>query len=402
MSELISFGEAIAVVAGGLAASVLAYRYAERIRIPAPGLLLVAAAGLSDVFPELGRHLGTRTVERVAVVALVVILFEGGMRVGHRRFREALAPIISLGVIGTLATAVLMTAVARLVLCFSWSTSAVIGAALAPTDPAVMFSVFRRREVAGRSATILEGEAGANDPVSIAMTIAAGEVAAGNSASVTHAGLDVVTELALGAAIGVGGGLLLLGALRRVTLPEASFYPLWALALAALVYGVAATAHGSGFLAAYVAGVVVGDAEIPRRSVIVEFQCSLAGLGEIVVLVILGLTVNLASLGRDWLWLEGIALASVLVFVARPLVVTALLLPMRLSVGERAFIAWSGLKGAVPILLASFALLEHVEHADRIYGLVFVVVAVSVLVQGTTVPFAASRLGVPLRPVAEG
>lgn len=402
MSELISFGEAIAVVAGGLAASVLAYRYAERIRIPAPGLLLVAAAGLSDVFPELGRHLGTRTVERVAVVALVVILFEGGMRVGHRRFREALAPIISLGVIGTLATAVLMTAVARLVLCFSWSTSAVIGAALAPTDPAVMFSVFRRREVAGRSATILEGEAGANDPVSIAMTIAAGEVAAGNSASVTHAGLDVVTELALGAAIGVGGGLLLLGALRRVTLPEASFYPLWALALAALVYGVAATAHGSGFLAAYVAGVVVGDAEIPRRSVIVEFQRSLAGLGEIVVLVILGLTVNLASLGRDWLWLEGIALASVLVFVARPLVVTALLLPMRLSVGERAFIAWSGLKGAVPILLASFALLEHVEHADRIYGLVFVVVAVSVLVQGTTVPFAASRLGVPLRPVAEG
>jgi cell volume regulation protein A len=402
VSELISFGEAIAVVAGGLAASVLAYRYAERIRIPAPGLLLVAAAGLSDVFPELGRHLGTRTVERVAVVALVVILFEGGMRVGHRRFREALAPIISLGVIGTLATAVLMTAVARLVLCFSWSTSAVIGAALAPTDPAVMFSVFRRREVAGRSATILEGEAGANDPVSIAMTIAAGEVAAGNSASVTHAGLDVVTELALGAAIGVGGGLLLLGALRRVTLPEASFYPLWALALAALVYGVAATAHGSGFLAAYVAGVVVGDAEIPRRSVIVEFQRSLAGLGEIVVLVILGLTVNLASLGRDWLWLEGIALASVLVFVARPLVVTALLLPMRLSVGERAFIAWSGLKGAVPILLASFALLEHVEHADRIYGLVFVVVAVSVLVQGTTVPFAASRLGVPLRPVAEG
>lgn len=400
MSELISFGEAVAVVAGGLAASLLAYRYAERIQIPAAGLLLVAAAVSSDLFPELGQHLATRTVERVAVVALVVILFEGGMRVGHRRFREALVPIFSLGVIGTLATAVLMTVVARLVLGFNWSTSAVIGAALAPTDPAVMFSVFRRREVAGRSATILEGEAGANDPVAIAMTVAATKVAAGSSASVSRAGLDVVTELALGAAIGVAGGLALLVALRRVTLPDASFYPLWALALAALVYGVAAAAHGSGFLAVYVAGIAVGDAEIPRRRVIVGFQRSLAGLGEIVVLVALGLTVNVRSLGHDWLWLEGIALASVLVLVARPLAVTALLLPVRLSLGERVFIVWSGLKGAVPILLASFALLQHVEHADRIYGLVFVVVACSVLFQGTFVPFAASRLGVPMRPVA--
>ena len=399
MSELTAFGEAVAVVAGGLAASVLAYRYAERIRVPAAGLLLVAAAVSSDLFPELGRHLATRTVERLAVVALIVILFEGGIRVGHRRFREAVVPISSLGVIGTLATAVLMTVVARLVLGFNWSTSAVIGAVLAPTDPAVMFSVFRRREVAGRSGTILEGEAGANDPVAIALTVAATKVAAGSSASASRAGLDVVTELAIGVAIGVAGGLVLLAALRRVTLPDASFYPLWALALAALVYGVAATAHGSGFLAVYVAGIVIGDAEIPRRRVVVGFQRSLAGLGEIVVLVALGLTVNVASLGRDWLWLEGIALASVLVLVARPLAVTALLLPVRLSLGERAFIAWSGLKGAVPILLAAFAILAEVDDARRIYEIVFVVVACSVLVQGALVPLAASRLGVPMRPV---
>jgi potassium/hydrogen antiporter len=396
VAELSEFGLVVTVVACAATVAVLAYRLSEWSRVPAAGLLLIAAAVASDLVPELGRELSTRDVERVAVVALVVILFDGGMRVGRRRFRESVVPVVSLGVIGTLATAVVVAVAAHALLDLEWSTAAVVGAALAPTDPAVMFSVFGRREVTGRTATILEGEAGTNDPVGIALTVAALDVATSGSASVGGAAVELLVELAIGLAIGVAGGLLLVYTTRRLRLPDRSLYPLWTLSVAAVVYGVSSVAHGSGFLAVYVAGILAGDAPLPARPTILGFQTSLAGLAEIVVFVALGLTIDVTSLGEDWLWLDGVALAAVLLLVARPLAVGPLLLPVRLTGGERAFVVWSGLKGAVPILLASFALLEDVQEASRVYGIVVVVVACSVLLQGSTIPFAAERLGVPM------
>jgi cell volume regulation protein A len=397
VSELTHFGLVVLVVAVGATAAVLAYRLSERTRIPAAGLLLVAAAIVSDVVPELADALSTRDVERLAVVALIVILFDGGMRVGRRRFTAALAPIAALGIVGTLATAVIVAVAARALLDVSWSSAAVIGAALAPTDPAVMFSVFGRSEVSGRTATILEGEAGTNDPVGIALTVAALDVATSGSSAGGDAVAELFAGLGIGLAVGVVGGLFLAEATPRLSLPGASLYPLWTLSIAAVVYGAAAAAHGSGFLAVYVAGIVAGDAELPARRTILGFQTSLAGLAEIVVLVALGLTVDVTALGEEWLWLQGLVLAAVLLVIARPVAVAPLLLPARLTSGERAFVVWGGLKGAVPILLASFALLEGLDDADRIYGVVFVVVACSVFVQGSTIPLVASRLGVPMR-----
>jgi potassium/hydrogen antiporter len=159
---------------------------------------------------------------------------------------------------------------------------------------------------------------------------------------------------------------------------------------------VAAVAHGSGFLAVYIAGILSGDAEIPFKRGIERFNTSLASLAEIVVFAALGLTVDLTDLGTNHRWLDGLVLAVVLAFVARPLAVAPLLMPARLTNGERLFVAWSGLKGAVPILLASFAVLGEVADANRIYGIVFVVVAFSVVLQGASIPFAAARLGVPM------
>ena len=397
MSELTEFGAVVLVVAAGATAAVLAYRVSERSSIPAAGLLLVAAAIASDVVPELGQRLSTRDVERLAVVALVVILFDGGMRVGRRRFVEAVGPIVALGTVGTAVTAVIVAVAAHALLGTSWSSAAVIGAALAPTDPAVMFSMFGRREVAGRTATILEGEAGTNDPVGIALTVAAVDVASRGGSSVAHVAAELVLSLAVGLFVGVLGGLFLARATPRLSLAARSLYPLWTLSIAALVYGAASVAHGSGFLAAYVAGIVAADADLPERRTIVDFQTSLAGLAEIVVFVALGVTVDVTSLAHEWLWLDGLLLAAVLLLVARPVGAAPLLLPARLTPGERAFVVWSGLKGAVPVLLASFALLAQIEDAERIYGIVFVVVACSVLVQGSTIPFAARRFGVPMR-----
>jgi potassium/hydrogen antiporter len=391
------FGAIVLLVSVAFAVAVLANKVSERLRIPAAGLFLLTAALASDVWEGLAEALSVRDVERIAVVALIVILFDGGMRVGWQRFRESAVPIVSLGLLGTFATAGLMTLAARYLLDFSWQTAGLLGAALAPTDPAVMFSVFGRSEVAGRTGTILEGESGANDPVGIALMLAAVSLAQTGPTSVGQAIGNFFLQLGVGVAIGVGGAYVLILLLRRIVLPNPALYPLRTLAFAGVIYGLATVAHGSGFLAVYIAGILVGDADVPAKRGIERFHTSLASLAEIVVFVALGLTIDLTALGENHRWLDGLVLAVVLAVVARPLAVAPLLLPAKLSNSERVFVMWSGLKGAVPILLASFAVLGGVANADRIYGIVFVVVAFSVVLQGATIPYAASRLHIEMR-----
>jgi cell volume regulation protein A len=397
MHEVTHFGAIVLVVSGAFAVAVLSNKISERLRVPAAGFFLLAAALASDIWPTLGERLTIRDVERIAVVALIAILFDGGMRVGWRRFRESAVPIVSLGLLGTFATAGLMTLAARYLLDLEWQTAGLIGAALAPTDPAVMFSVFGRKEIAGRTGTILEGESGANDPVGIALMLGAVSLAQNDSTSVAGAMGDFFLQLGVGVAVGVVGSAFLAVALRRVVLPNPSLYPLRTLAFAGVIYGAATVAHGSGFLAVYIAGILIGDADIPAKRAIERFHTSLASLAEIVVFVALGLTVDLSALGENHRWLDGLILAAVLGVIARPLAVGPLLLPTKLGRNERLFVMWSGLKGAVPILLASFAVLGPVEDAERIYGIVFVVVAFSVVFQGATIPWAAARLRIPMR-----
>jgi cell volume regulation protein A len=397
LDEVTDFGAIVLVVAGALSLALYSNKISERLRIPSAAVFLLAAAVASDLWPRLGDALSIRDVERIAVVALIIILFDGGMRVGWTRFRESAVEIVSLGLVGTFLTAGLMMLAAHYLLDFSWQTSALLGAAVAPTDPAVMFSIFGRNEIAGRTGTILEGESGANDPVGIALMLAAVSLAESGSTSVGHAVAEFFLELGVGIALGVAGAHVFLYALRGMRLPDPALEPLRTLAFAGALYGLTSVAHGSGFLAVYIAGILVGDADIPRKRAIEHFNTSLASLAEIVVFVALGLTIDLTALGENHRWLDGLVLAAVLAIVARPLATGPLLLPARLTNGERLFVMWSGLKGAVPILLASFAVLAEVEDADRIYGIVFVVVAFSVVLQGASIQYAAKRLGVRMR-----
>jgi potassium/hydrogen antiporter len=396
MGEVMHFGAIVLLVSSAFLVAVLSNRVSERLRVPAAAFFLLAAALASDLWPELADTLSIRDVERIAVVALIVILFDGGMRVGWSRFRDSAVPIVSLGLLGTFATAGLMTLAAHYLLDFSWETAGLLGAALAPTDPAVMFSVFGRKEIGGRTGTILEGESGANDPVGIALMLAAVSLAKTDSTSVLHAVGEFCLQLGLGVVFGVVGAYVLMLVVRRIVLPNPALYPLRTLAFAGVIYGVATVAHGSGFLAVYIAGILIGDADIPAKRGIERFHTSLASLAEIVVFVALGLTVDLTALGQNNRWLDGLILALILALVVRPLAVGPLLMPAHLASGERLFVMWSGLKGAVPILLASFAVLGGVHDAERIYGIVFVVVAFSVVLQGASVPYAAARLGVPM------
>jgi cell volume regulation protein A len=342
------------------------------VRIPPSALFLVAAAFASDLFPSIAPSIST--VETIVTVTLVVILFDGGASIGWRRFRVAAVPIVSLGILGTFATAGLMTLFAHIVLGLGWVTAGLLGAAIAPTDPAVVFSVLRGgHEIPGRTRTILEGESGANDPVGIALML-------GLIAFATHADASfwivvrvLCEQVAIGLLVGLAGGflerrLLRIGWLRTIVL-------------------LADLAHGSGFLAVFVMGLVVGDIEAPSQSL----QDRLASAAEIVAFVALGLTINISGIGGDR-WTEGLALAAFGALIARPAAVGALLAPVRLRHGERLFVIWGGLKGAVPILLAAFAVTHHVHDAARIYETVFVVVLASVVVQGGTIPAAARRL----------
>jgi len=397
VTELADFGLVVLAGSAVFTLAILSNKLSERLAVPAPAIFLLAAALAGRSSSRLGDELSIRDVERIAVVALIVILFDGGMRIGWPRFRAALIPIASLGVVGTFATAGVMTVAARYLFGFDWTTAGILGAALAPTDPAVMFSVLGKREIRGHTATILEGESGVNDPVGIALMIGMLEFATHANATFWVVIREFAIQMTVGLAIGVMGAFLLIAAIRRVDLPNPALFPLRTLAAAGVIYGLAAVAHGSGFLAVFVAGIIVGSVDLPEKRNVERFHTSLASLAEIVVFVALGLTINNVSLGDRSVWLDALLLAALLAFVARPLVVAPLLWPTKLRLGERLFVMWSGLKGAVPILLAAFALLEHVDGAERIYGIVFVLVTFSVLVQGATIPFVAAKFRIPMR-----
>jgi cell volume regulation protein A len=389
-AELLLFGSLAAV------AAILSNRLTDRLRVPAPALFLGAAAGAVAALPDLHAP-PERTVERIVTVALLCILFDGGMHIGARRFRAAAAPIVLAGVVGTFLTTAAVAVLAHVGFGFSWYVALLVGTAIAPTDPAVVFSVLGRREIAGRSATILEGESGANDPVGIALLVSlltAGSLSGGAFAQV---GGEFVLQIGVGAALGVLGGQALLWFMRRVTLPSEGLYPLRSLACVLALSGATTLAHGSGFLAVFVAGIVLGDERAPFKREVERFHSALASLSEIVAFVVLGFTVDLRELIRADVWVPGLLLWAALTVVIRPLLVGLCLLPARLRRNEQTFVLFAGLKGAVPILLGSLVLAEDVPGAHRLYGIVIVVVAFSVLVQGSLVPTVAQALHLPMR-----
>jgi potassium/hydrogen antiporter len=398
MSATESFGLMVLVVALAGLAALFFNRISERFRIPAPAIFLVLAAVASDLVPRLGT-IRVETVEGVVTVALAVILFDGGMRIGWRRLRPAALATVWLGVAGTLVTAGALALCAHVLFDLDWRLALLLGTALAPTDPAVVFSVLGRREIGGRAGTLLEGESGANDPVGIALLVAL--LAAGGSGLETAWAVtwQFALQMAVGLVVGIVGGRLLLLAMRRLPLPSEALYPLRVLAAALAIYGAATAAKGSGFLAVLVAGVVIGDENAPYKGEIERFHSALASLAEIVAFVLLGLTVRLVSLPEGNAWGIGLVLAVLLTLVIRPLLVGLLLWPVRLRRGERLFVLWTGLKGAVPILLGTFIVEGGVPQANRLYEIIFTVVAFSVIVQGGLVVTMAHRLKVPLRTV---
>ncbi len=398
MTDTQQFALVVMLAAAVVLVAVLSNRLTERVKVPSPALVLAGAAIAVKVVPAL--HAPPRSaVERVVTVALVFILFDGGMHIGWSRFRSAIAPIATVGVIGTFLTMAVTAVFVHVAFGLAWYLAVLVATAVAPTDPAVVFSVLGQQEISGRSGTILEGESGANDPVGIALMASLISGGGLSASAFARVGGEFLLQMTLGAAIGAAGGLALLWFTRRVLLPSEGLYPLRTLACALLIFAVATLAHGSGFLAVFAAGIALGDGRAPYKREIERFHTALASLAEIVAFVALGLTVDLSVIARPDVWIPGVILGAALALVIRPVVAGLSLIPARLKPHERTFVLFAGLKGAVPILLGIFLLETHLPDAERLYGIIAVVVVFSVVVQGSLVPAAARLLRVQMRSV---
>lgn len=390
--QLILFGAALLVV------SILASVVSDRIGAP----LLLVFLGIGMLLGEEGlfgiRFDDLQAAHLIGSLALAVILFDGGLRTQTSTFRVALRPALTLATLGVAITAGITGAGLAWALGLDWEQGALLGAIVASTDAAAVFGLLHAQGLAlkQRVAATLEIESGSNDPMAIFLTIVLVEILARQpDLLAATAAVTFVQQLGLGVAFGVLGGILLAQVINRVTLSP-GLYPLLALGGGLASFGGAAVLGGSGFLAVYLAGLIAGNRRLQAAQNIRRFHDGFAWLAQITMFVVLGLLVTPSELVP--VAPQGLLAAALLILVARPVAVVTTLAPFRFPWREQLFIAWVGLRGAVPIILGLFPLLAGIEQAELFFNMAFFVVLVSLVVQGWTIAPAARLLGLEVPP----
>ena len=377
-----------ALLAGGALVTALV----QRLRLPAMlaflGLgMLLGSDGLEVIDIGFDR---AGTAQTLAVIALVVILFEGGLTTSWRELRSVLVPATSLATLGVLTTAAVTGLAAYAVLDVPGTTAALLGAVVASTDAAAVFSVVRGQPLPRRVVRTLEAESGLNDPAAALLTVGVLATWSGDPTAADWV-VFAVRQLVGGLVVGLAVGWATAAALRRIELAGAAVYPVIGLAGAGLAYGVAAAGGASGLLATFVAGVAVATLAPRRRRAVTLVTESLAASAQMVLFFLLGLLVFPSDLpALTW---RALAITAALVLVARPVAVVLAAAWARFRPAELALVSWAGLRGAVPIVLATFALTEGHPDGVLVFDVVFFVVVASALVQGLSVRAVADRLG---------
>jgi len=354
------------------------------------GVGMVAGAegygGLPIGDPSLARSIG--------IVCLVLILFGGGLDTSWNKVRPVLGPALSLSTLGVALTALPLGLAASWLLDLPPWTGFLLGAMLSSTDASAVFSILRSRDIRLRERvrSLLELESGINDPMAVFLTVAAVEAALSpDTVSWGFLLLRFALEMSVGTALGLGGGWLLSWLTNRLKARQEGLYPVFALAWAFLLFGLANLLHGSGFLAVFLAGMIAAHRDFVGRRSTERFFDGLTWLAQIVLFLALGFIVHPAELVP--LIPHGTLITLVMLFFARPLAVAVSLAPFRPGWRETAFVSWVGLRGAVPMVLATYPLLADVPHASALLIVVFIAVGISALAQGTTLSVIASRLG---------
>jgi potassium/hydrogen antiporter len=388
-------GTLILVAGALLALGIGATLLAGRLRVP--GLVLFLLLGMAIGSDGLGlidfggSNQDVELARTIGIIALSLILFEGGLAAGWAEIRPVLRGALPLATLGTLVTALVTGFLSHLLFDLSVLEGLLLGAVIASTDSAAIFSVLRGSSIQRKLARTLEAESGFNDPLAVLLVIGFIEWIQEPDYGIADMAVLMVEQLAVGGIVGFAVGTAAVLAFRNVRFATTGLYPVASIATAAIAFGAADGLGGSGFLAVYLAGLQLGSGRVPARRTIEDFHSGLAWVGQIALFFTLGLLVFPSRLSD--VVFDGLLLAVVLTLVARPLATFLTTLPFGYSPRESALVSWAGLRGALPVVFATFPVIEGIPNAELFFNLVFFVVITSALIQGATIDPLARRLG---------
>jgi potassium/hydrogen antiporter len=376
-----------------LLVGIVSSKFATRLGLPV--LVLFILVGMLAGEEGLGRIAfdNYELAHGIGTVALGLILFDGGLRTPLAAFRLAWKPSALLATVGVLITSLVTGAAAAWILDIPILVGVLLGSIVGSTDAAAVFAILRSAglHLEERLESVLEVESGSNDPMAIFLTVGILEILLGRMAPGPELVWFFVLQMGVGALAGLGAGWVAVRLINRINLESAGLYPVLTGVCGLLAFGVAANLGGSGFLAVYIAGIVIGNSRVVFQRGTLLFHDGLAWVGQIVMFVVLGLLSFPSQLIE--VAVPGLLIAGVLILLARPVAVVPLLLPFGFNAREMVLLSWVGLKGAVPIILATYPLLFGLEGSDLIFNVVFFVVLVSALTQGWSLPTVARLLG---------
>ncbi|SIS45185.1 potassium/proton antiporter [Salimicrobium flavidum] len=375
-----------------LFSGVIVAKFSSRWGIPSLILfimvgMLIGSDGLGFVYFD-----DARTAQIIGVFALVIILFEGGLHAKWATVKSVAVPSLSLATFGVLITSVLIGFSAYYLFNFSLLEGMLLGAIVGSTDAAAVFAALKERNIKAKMGATLEAESGTNDPMAVFLTLSLIELLVAEQGSIWSMIPTFFLQMGLGLVLGLILGKTASISINNIRLDSSALYPILSVAFALVTYSITAFVGGSGFLAVYVAALVIGNSELTYRYSIFQFNEGFAWMAQILMFIILGLLVFPGQLFTPEIMGNGFLLAFLLILIARPAAVFLSLIKMNYTIKEKIFISWAGLRGAVPIVLATFPIVEGLDASRLMFNIVFFIVLTSALVQGSTISYVAAKL----------
>ncbi|MDQ0299995.1 cell volume regulation protein A [Salibacterium salarium] len=376
-----------------LIVGVMVTKFSSRLGMPSLILfilvgMLIGSDGLGIIYFD-----NAKQAQLVGIMALVIILFEGGTQTKWSTIRSVIWPSLSLATIGVLITSMLVGLAAKYIVDLTWMESFLLGAIVGSTDAAAVFASLKERNIKTKIASTMEAESGTNDPMAVFLTLVFIELITVNEPNYWLVFGSFFWQMGVGLIIGILLGKVASMSINRINLDSSGLYPIFALSFALLTYSVASLLNASGFLAVYIAALIIGNSELTYRHSIFRFNEGFAWMAQILMFIILGLLAFPEQILSPSVIGSGLLLSAVLILIARPIATYLSTLGMKYSAKEKLFLSWAGLRGAVPIVLATFAIVADVESGPMIFNVVFFIVLTSALIQGSSISFLSNKLG---------